>query len=115
MGRFSNAFANKPLEIDLIESELAAIKKEVLSACNPARIVVFGSAARGEARTGSDLDIAVFAASKAELPELRRKVLAAVSAKALPLDWVFADLESLQTPRASRGILEQILLDGRDL
>jgi predicted nucleotidyltransferase len=115
MGCFSNAFANRPLETELIASELAAIKKEVLAACRPARIMVFGSAARGEARVGSDLDIAVFAASKAELPELRRRVLTVVTAKALPVDWVFADLESLHDRAASHGILAQILQDGKDL
>ena len=50
--------------------------KTAVEAAHPSRVFVFGSWARGEATTGSDLDLAVFVDDdrKAELDELRRKI-----------------------------------------
>ncbi len=115
MGGLARALQNEVIDQKLIQNQLQRIKEEILEVCLPEKIVVFGSAARGEARVGSGLDIAVFAKRKSDLPQLRRAVLARVTAQALPVDWIFSDLESLANPDYKNGVFDRIIAEGQEL
>jgi predicted nucleotidyltransferase len=54
------------------EAKIAALVGRIVAAVDPQEVIVFGSQARGDARAGSDLDIAVIA--DRDSPELREKM-----------------------------------------
>jgi predicted nucleotidyltransferase len=69
--------------------------KAAIEIAHPSRVFVFGSWARGEATTSSDLDLAVLVpeARKGEIPELRRKILRQHEQIRMGIDLIFVTEE----------------------
>ncbi len=78
--------ALRPIDDALVASVVARI----VEACAPETVIVFGSAARGETRSGSDLDLLVVLDLAEGMParEMARKLHALFDGWLLPLDIV---------------------------
>lgn len=83
----------------LIREKLAWL----LQACRPERIVLFGSAARGEMTTASDIDLALIFNSDSELKAARRAVYRARPKDDWPHDILFYTAEGLKVSAAKGG------------
>lgn len=75
----------------------------ILQACNLERIVLFGSAARGEMTTASDVDLALIFNTEAELKVARNNVYRARPKDDWPHDILFYTTESLKLSAAQGG------------
>lgn len=69
---------------------VVSVVARIVEACAPERVIVFGSAARGEAKPGSDLDLLVVLDLPAGMParEMARTLHALFDGWLLPLDIV---------------------------
>ena len=83
----------------LISKKLAWI----LQACSPERIVLFGSAARGEMTTASDIDLALIFNTDIELKAARSNVYRSRPKDDWPHDILFYTADSLKLSAAQGG------------
>lgn len=114
MGMIADSIHLKYLDTTFMEDEIKALKEEILDVYKPKKIIIFGSSAQGKATIGSDLDICVVTAKNDDLNYARSLILKTVSAKRLPIDWVFVSEKEFQDPE-SGGVLEGIRSTGRVL
>jgi predicted nucleotidyltransferase len=61
----------------------------ILSLARPTQIIVFGSGARGEMSSQSDIDLIILGTNATDLNQLRKKVFGAKRPSAWPLDLFF--------------------------
>ena len=83
---------------------LEEIVRRVVEAAAPERIVVFGSAARGEAGMGSDVDLLVVKASADPL-EVARRIYRNLFGVGAAVDVVVVSPEDLERYRDSPGLV----------
>lgn len=65
---------------------LAEITQSAVRVADPERVILFGSAARGQMRPDSDIDILVIVAEGADRPELRRRLEEALAFSPTPVE-----------------------------
>src|ERR1035438_8072229 len=77
--------------------------KAAIEVAQPSRVFIFGSWARGEATTDSDLDLAVLVPEerKSEIPELRRQINRQLEPIRMSIDLILVSEESFSKFRAS--------------
>ncbi len=98
-----------PEKVDL------AVRKAVEVAC-PSRVFIFGSWARGDARTDSDLDLAILIDDdrKDEIGEVRRKIRSGLSDLKMSIDLIIATEGYVKEFLASiNSIYYQIVNEGK--
>ena len=86
---------------------LPEITRRILSASDPEKIILFGSFARGEARSDSDLDLLVILrgvkSPRSESNRLRRLLRGLL----VPVDIIVASPEQIQRHRNTIGLIYQ--------
>ncbi len=98
------------------ENVLDAMTRRIVALVHPQRIVLFGSRARGDSRTGSDFDLLIVAPS-AE-PDYRRTVpvYRALKGMGVTKDIVWFTPEEIERWRNLKGhFIHTILREGKDL
>jgi predicted nucleotidyltransferase len=101
--------------------ELTRGKKEdlvarIVAAAHPERIILFGSAARGEAGRGSDIDVLVVAPEGSHRRKTAQAIYRALLGFGLPVDVVVATPSDVEKYRDSPGLVyREALREGREL
>jgi uncharacterized protein len=93
---------------------LELIVRRVVEAAAPDRIILFGSASRGELRPGSDIDLLVIKAGVGHRRRLAQDIYMNLSGVGIPVDVVVATPEDIQRFGSRVGsVLEPALREGR--
>ena len=71
-------------------AEIGKIVQAIVDEVRPRRVILFGSAARGEARENSDIDLLVVVPDGAHRRETARRLYRSVSGAGIPFDLVVA-------------------------
>jgi predicted nucleotidyltransferase len=100
----------------LTERQTEDLVARIVAAAHPARIILFGSAARGDAGTTSDIDVLVVASEDAHRRKTAQAIYRKLLGSGLPVDVVVAKPSDLEKCRDSPGLVyREALRDGRDL
>jgi len=96
------------------ESLLRAILGKIVEHCRPQRVILFGSRARGDARTDSDVDLLVEMETSDPMPERRRKIRELFRGRRWGLDvLVYTPAEMAQRRGSLASIVGEIEREGR--
>ena len=98
-----------------VETEvLPEVIRRIVKTAQPERIILFGSAARGEMGSGSDLDLLVIARPGTHRRRLAQEIYVALIGVSFPVDVVVATQEDVERYGKSVGlVLEPALREGR--
>jgi predicted nucleotidyltransferase len=95
---------------------LEEIVKRIVEAAQPERIIVFGSAARGDDGPESDLDLLIVKAGQYRKREMAVKVRRAIGSTGRPIDLIVARPEDLRRYGDTPGLVYGAALrDGREV
>jgi uncharacterized protein len=105
----------QPARVELVdESLLQAILRTIVDRCHPRRVILFGSRARGDARTDSDVDLLVEMETGDPMPERRRKIRELFRGRRWGLDVVvYTPAEMAERRRSLASIVGEIEREGR--
>ena len=102
--------------MDLTERQTKDLVARIVEAAHPARIVLFGSAARGHAGEASDIDVLVIAGEDAHRRKTAQTIYRHLLGSGLAVDVVVAKPSDLEKYGHSAGLsYRDALRDGRDL
>ncbi len=102
--------------MQLAREKLDDLVERILDAAQPVRIVLFGSAARGEARADSDIDVLVIVPRGSHRRTTARMIYRRLLGFGLPVDVVVATQEDVEKYSASPGLVyREALGEGREL
>ncbi len=85
------------------------VTQTIVDRFHPKRIVLFGSAARNESRSGSDMDLFIEMESDLRPPERAVEVSAVFGLRSWPLDLIIYTPEEVQRLRDRPGTLLSII------
>lgn len=98
------------------QKQLAQLVRTIVSEVDPLRIILFGSAARGEDTPSSDVDLLVVVPDGTPRRLTAKRIYGSVTGVTLPFDIVVATPGDLEKYGASPGMVyRHILRDGREL
>jgi uncharacterized protein len=98
------------------QSKLDEVVRRIVEAVHPLRIILFGSAARGEARPGSDLDVMVVMPEGADRSEIAGLLYTRMIGMMVPIDILVATEADLVRHQDSLGSVHRdIVRQGRNL
>jgi predicted nucleotidyltransferase len=101
---------------DLPGPDLETVTSRIVERFQPRRVVLFGSRVRGEAGSGSDLDLFVEMESDRRAPERAAEVTAHFGLRPWPLDVVVYTPEEVERLRGVGGTLLSVIeAEGRTL
>ena len=107
---------NPELERSANSVDLTAVRDRIVERFNPRRIVLFGSRARGDAETESDLDLFVEMETDHRPPERTAEITALFGLRPWSLDIVVYTPEEVERLRGVAGtLLARIEAEGRTL
>jgi len=102
--------------MNLTERQTPDLVARIVAAAHPARIILFGSAARGHAGAKSDIDVLVVAREDAHRRKTAQAIYRHLLGSGLPVDVVVARPSDLEKYGQSAGLVyREALRDGRDL
>ena len=103
--------------MDRISSDkLDELVRRIVEAVHPLRIILFGSAARGEASSRSDLDVLVVMPGGTHRRRTARHVYGHLLGIGIPVDVIVATPVDLEKYRDSPGLIyREVLREGRQL
>jgi len=84
--------------------------RQVVAAVHPLQIILFGSAARGEMRPGSDLDTLVVMPEGAHRRRTAQQLYRSINNLTLPFDIVVATPADLERHRDNIGLIYRTIL-----
>jgi predicted nucleotidyltransferase len=88
----------------------------VVASVRPLRIILFGSAARGEMEPGSDLDLLVVMPQGTHRRRTAQRLYRQMGGFGVPFDILVATPEDLESHRNNPGLIYQtILRDGKEV
>jgi len=88
----------------------------IVSVVQPLRIILFGSAARGEMRPHSDLDLLVVMPTGTHRRKTAQRLYRQMGGMGVPFDLIVATPEDLELHRDNPGLIYQtILREGREV
>jgi len=96
-----------------IDAALRALIEKILSVSQPEAIWLFGSAARGTAQQGSDLDLAIVYTSAAEALVAKRAVYGLAPLSEWSVDLLFFDRATFEAKKRVGGVCFVIQEEGR--
>jgi predicted nucleotidyltransferase len=102
----------QPADKEALDAEIAAIKSHILASIHPAAIYLFGSAARNDATTHSDIDIAIIMPDAAAIPAARKALRKTRMKRHFPVDFVWFGAEEFTTRKALGGLASTIEAEG---
>lgn len=97
------------------ETLVGRLKAEILSLVTPLRIVLFGSAARGDMTVGSDLDVIVIVPNPGDVKEAFRSLSQLSRNLSWPVDLLVYDIETYEKKAAGGGVCQIAKEDGVEL
>ena len=89
---------------------LARIIQEIVHLVHPLRIILFGSAARGTAQSGSDLDLMVIVPDNADRKQALDMINRNVHRPEIPLDVLIATPAIVERHRDNPGLIYRTIL-----
>jgi len=102
--------------MNLTERQTQDLVARIVAAAHPARIILFGSAARGHAGAKSDIDVLVVAREDAHRRKTAQAIYRHLLGSGLPVDVAVARPSDLEKYGHSAGLVyREALRDGRDL
>ena len=105
-----------PAHLPLAPAALDHLIQRITSAVYPLRIILFGSAARGEAGTESDLDFLVVMPEGTHRRHTAQLLYRCTRGAGVPLDFLVATPGDLEKHRDHIGLVyRSILAEGREL
>ncbi|HXO22539.1 MAG TPA: nucleotidyltransferase domain-containing protein [Thermoanaerobaculia bacterium] len=97
------------METTEAETLLQQVTRQIVERFNPERIVLFGSRARGEAKSESDLDLFVEMATDRRPPERAVEIASIFGLRSWPLDVVVYTPAEVERLRNVRGTLLSVI------
>lgn len=95
---------------------LSEVVRRVVETASPDRIILFGSAARGEAKPDSDLDLLVVKTGVVHRRRLAQQIYKGLLGLDIPVDVLVVTPEDLAASRNKSGmIIGSALRDGREV
>lgn len=92
---------------------LDEVTRRIITIAEPERIFLFGSAARGEMNTDSDLDMLVIVKAPVHRRKLAQKIYRGLHGVGIAVDVVVATLQDIQTyGKQSGSVLKPALEEG---
>lgn len=99
-----------------VQEQLARLVEVIVAEVSPLRIVLFGSAARGEMTGSSDLDLLVVMPDGSPRRETAKLLYGRIRGVRVPFDIVVATPCDLERYGSSPGLIyREILREGREL
>ena len=88
----------------------------IVEAVNPIRVILFGSAARGEAHPGSDIDILVVVDEGRHRRHTAQELYRSIRGVGVPFDIIVAHPGDLEKHKDNIGLIyRNVLRDGREV
>lgn len=103
----------KKLDPAWLEGEVSRIARCIISRLQPARLYLFGSAARDEATDQSDLDFLVVLGDELYFRHARRKLRDAYPLSQLPVDLVWVSESEFLERSSMGGVCMDAVQEGR--
>ncbi len=88
-----------------MDSEIAHLVKRIVEETKPLRIIIFGSAARGEAGADSDVDILVVVSEGTHRRRTAQRLYREIRGTKVPFDILVATPGDLEKYGESRGLV----------
>ena len=102
--------------MNLTQAQSKDLVERIVAAAHPKRIILFGSAARGEAGGRSDIDLLIEVPEDAHRRKSAQTIYRALLGFALPVDIVVATPSDLEKYRDSPALIyRQALREGKEL
>lgn len=99
-----------------LKERLDHLVGEIIREVHPVRIVLFGSAARGEMGTGSDLDLLIVMPRGSHRRRTAQHLYCRLSGIGIPFDLVVTTADDLERHRNNPGLIYALALrEGREL
>lgn len=97
-------------------AQLEDLIRRICEAAHPLRIILFGSAARGEMRPGSDIDVAVVMPEGTNHHQVYGAIYPRLVGLGIAVDIVVTTPEQLTAHRSTSGMVyREIAREGREL
>lgn len=101
------------------EADIRSVVDLAVDTAHPLRIVMFGSAARGEAKPGSDVDLLIIVPDGTDELVAEQDLYRALQARRellISVDFVVATASSFEASRNTPGLVyREAIRDGRDV
>lgn len=94
----------------LTSSDFSSLVEQVVSIARPLRIILFGSAARGETGPGSDIDLLVVMPDGTHRRHAAQRLYAGIRHIGIPFDLLVATPSDLQKHRENIGLIYPVIL-----
>lgn len=102
--------------IHVSNEQLNDIIKRIVETAHPLQIILFGSAARGDMRTESDIDVLVIVADGIHRRKTAQQIYVNLVGVGLPVDVIVATPSDMEKYRNSPGLIyREIVKEGREL
>lgn len=102
--------------MELTQTQTEHLVARIVGAAHPQRIILFGSAARGEAGPHSDVDVLVVAPEGAHRRKTSQAIYRGLLGLGVSVDVVVATPSDLEDYRESPGLVyREALRDGKEL
>ncbi|MEI8027979.1 MAG: nucleotidyltransferase domain-containing protein [Pseudomonadota bacterium] len=92
-----------------------AVLSMILSLCRPSLVIVFGSAARYELTTASDVDVVIVFPNVEDLKSAKKNLYARSGELTFPLDFILVDQQTYDSKSLIGGVLFDARHEGRVL
>lgn len=98
------------------QEQLTELVQRIRDAVHPLRIILFGSAARGEMRPTSDIDVAVVVPEGIDRHQVYELLYPRMVGLGIAVDLIVTTPQQLEAHRATIGLIyRDIIREGRDL
>ena len=102
--------------MEMTQTQTEQLVARIVAASHPQRIILFGSAARGEAGRHSDVDVLVVAPEGAHRRKTAQAIYRGLLGLGVPVDVVVATPSDLEDYRESPGLVyREALREGKEL
>ena len=107
---------SSPIAAEALETTLNRVIDRIVSVAHPLKIVLFGSASRGELGPHSDLDLLVVVSPGAHRRKTAQRIYRQLIGVGVPVDVVVVTAEDLEQFKDHRGmVIRPALAEGRVL
>jgi len=97
--------------MDTVDQEIEKLVQRIVDAVHPLRIILFGSAARGELTPDSDVDVLVVMPDGTHRRKTAQYLYGVISGVKVPYDIVVATPSDLEKHRDNIGLIYRTILE----